>query len=233
MRLRDYSGIIELWAAAIRKLALVFVPVYTLLFVVRHEFITLLFTKTYAGAAPIFAINSLGILLYICVPTSILRSFDNLKYFRLRLSLLMIPIACLALYAGIRVAGMTGAITAFVIVQTVDLSILLRAISRKLKMSPRDIRRFAPLARTAAATVVAALMTALIKFVLARSPAFVVLAICSSVFMATFAIMAFITGAVTASEKAEMRGTLLKFHRLGAARLGFSTAAEIQEQRVG
>ncbi|HEY3136218.1 MAG TPA: lipopolysaccharide biosynthesis protein [Blastocatellia bacterium] len=229
----DYSGIIELWATAIRKLALVFVPVYTLLFVVRHEFITLLFTKTYAGAAPIFAINSLGILLYICVPTSILRSFDNLKYFRLRLSLIMIPIACLALYAGIRVAGMAGAITAFVIVQTVDLSILLRAISRKLNMSPRDIRRFAPLARTAAATVVAALITALIKFVLPGSPAFVVLAICSSVFVTTFAIMAFITGAVSASEKAEMRGTLLKFHRLGAARLGFSTAAEIQEQRVG
>jgi len=229
----DYSGIIELWAAAVRKLALVFVPVYTLLFVVRYEFITLLFTKNYAAAAPIFAINSLGLLLYICVPTSILRSFDDLKYFRLRLSLIMIPVAGAALYTGIHLAGMVGAISAFVIVQTFDLSILLRAISKKLKMSPRDIRRLAPVARTAAATATAALTTTVVKFVVSGSSAFVVLAICSSVFAITFLCMAPLTGAVTSSERAEMRGTLLKFHRLGSARLGFRGAAEIQEQRVG
>src|SRR5262249_54467302 len=138
-----------------------------------------------------------------------------------------------ALYTGIRVAGMVGAITAFVIVQTFDLSILLRAIAGKLKMSPRDIRRLTPVARTAAATATAALTTTAVKLVLAGSPAFVVLAICSSVFVATFMLMAFITGAVTSAEKAEMRRTLLKLHRIGSARLGFSTAAEIQEQRVG
>src|SRR5438105_2949797 len=52
----DYQGIIAVWAAAVRKLALFFLPAYALLFVVRHEFITTLFTQTYAAASPIFAI---------------------------------------------------------------------------------------------------------------------------------------------------------------------------------
>lgn len=229
----DYSGIIELWAAAIRKVALFFIPVHALLFVVRHEFIVTLFTKDYDAAAPIFAINLLNLFLFICLPTSVLRSFDQLKYFRLRLSLIMIPVAGAALYTGIHVAGLVGAIAAFITVQTLDLSILLSALARKLKMSPRDIRRLAPVLRNVAATSVAALVTLTVKLVIAGSHAFIVLVVCSSVFVTAFLLMAFITGAVTASEKAEMRGTLLKFYRLGSARLGFSTAAEIQEQRIG
>jgi O-antigen/teichoic acid export membrane protein len=224
----DYAGIVELWAAAIRKVALFFIPAHALLFVVRHEFIITLFTKDYAAAAPIFAINLLNLFLYVALPTSILRSFDKLKYFRLRLSLIMIPIAGAALYTGIHAAGLVGAITAFFIVQTLDLSILLAALARRLKMSPRDIRRLAPVLRTVAAAAVAVLTTLAVKLVLAGSHAFVVLVVCSSVFAVAFLLMAFITGAVTTSEKAEMRGILFKSYRLWSARLGFSTAAEIQ-----
>lgn len=229
----DYAGIIELWAAAIRKIALFFIPAHAFLFVVRHEFIVTLFTKDYDAAAPIFAINLLNLFLYICVPTSILRSFDQLKYFRLRLSVMMIPVACAALYAGIHAAGMVGAITALVIVQTLDLSILLAALTKRLKMSARDIRRLAPLLRTVAATAAAVLATLAARTVLAGSHVFIVLAVCSAVFAITFLIMAFITGAVTESEKVEMRGALLKSYRLGATRLGLAPAAKIQEQRIG
>ena len=221
----DYNGIIALWAAAIRKLALFFVPVYTMLFVVRHEFIATLFTKTYVSAAPVFAINLLNILLYICVPTSILRSFEELKYFRLKLSLAMIPVAGAALFVGIRTAGLVGAITAFVSVQTLDLSILVFAIARRLKMSPRDIRRLSPLLRTAAAASAAALAAYATRLAIGGAGAFIVLAVCSSVFVTAFLLGAFVTGAVTESEKTEMRGILQRFYKLGARRLRFSTTA--------
>lgn len=228
----DYDGIIELWASAVRKLALFFVPVYVLLFVVRQEFITTLFTKNYEGAAPIFAINLLNILLYICVPTSILRSFEDLKYVRLKLSLAMIPVAAAALYVGIHAAGLVGAITAVVIVQTLDLAVLLLAIARKLKMSPAGIWRFAPVLRTVAAAGVAGVGAFTVKLAFPGGHPFVVLVLCSSVFVALWLFAAFVSGAVTPSERVEMRATLLKFYRSGSRRLGFTPAAEIPKQRI-
>lgn len=222
--LADYQGIIELWAAAIRKLALFFIPVYTLLFVVRHEFITVLFTKTYEAAAPIFAINLLNILLYICVPTSILRSFDTLKFLRLKLSLVMIPIGAVALYVGIHSRGMAGAITAVVIVQTLDLTILVLAIARRLKMSVRDFRRLAPVLRTVAAASIAAAAALGVKVFVTGWTAFVSLAVCSTVFVTVCLIAAFATGALSSAEKIEMQGTLVRFYRAGSRRLGLSTS---------
>ncbi len=223
----DYEGIIALWAAAVRKLALFFLPTYALLFVVRHEFITTLFTRNYAAAAPIFAINLLSVLLWVCVPTSILRSFDKLKYFRLKLSLVMIPVAGIALYAGIHAAGLIGAVTAYVVVQTLDLAIVVLTIARRLKMSPGDVRHLVPVLRTIAAASVAAMAAYAVRLAFAGWHPFITLAVCSLVFAAVFLLAAFITGAVTASEQADLRGTLLRFYRAGSRRLGFSTPAEI------
>lgn len=218
----DYQGIIELWAAAVRKLALFFVPVYVLLFVVRQEFITTLFTRDYVTAAPIFAINLLNILVYICVPTSILRSFDDLKYLRLKLSLAMIPVGAAALYFGIHAAGLVGAVTAVVIVQTLDLAIVSLAIARKLRMSPADVRRFAPVLRTVAAAAVAGVAAFAVRLAFAGWHPFITLVVCSSIFIGVWLLAALVVGAVTPSETAEMQGTLLKFYQSGSRRLGFS-----------
>jgi len=227
----DYQGIIELWAAAIRKLSLFFIPIYTLLFVVRHEFITVLFTKNYSAAAPIFAINLLNILLYICVPTSILRSFDKLKYFRLKLSLVMIPLGGLALYVGINWAGLVGAITAVVIVQTLDLAILVFAIARRLQMSISDTRRLAPVLRTVASAAIAAGTTYGVRLLVSGWSPFVALAVCSTVFAAVCVTAAFATGALSTAEKIEMQGTLVRFYRAGSKKLGLATS-EVEDQQV-
>jgi hypothetical protein len=163
----------------------------------------------------------------------VLRSFDDLKYYRLRLSLIMIPVACAALYGGIHAAGLIGAITTWIAVQTFDLSILIRALARKLNISFRDIRRLTSVLRTVGATTAAALATVAIKLLIASAHVFVVLVVSSTVFVAVFLAAAWIIGAITVSEKAEMRGALLKVYRVGSTRLGLSTAAEIQEQQAG
>jgi O-antigen/teichoic acid export membrane protein len=193
-----------------------------LLFVVRHEFITTLFTKNYDAAAPIFAINLLGILLTLCMPTSILRSFEELKYFRLKLSLAMIPVACVALYLGIQAGGLIGAITAYVTVQTLDLAILMVALGRRLKMSPRDITRLSPLLRILAASTVAGLAAFGVRLALAGSHAFITLVVCSMVYGTVCLIAIFVIGAVTESEKDEIWAALLNYFRVGSRRLGIS-----------
>src|SRR5689334_22452849 len=91
----DRESMISLMASSMRKLAFFYTPTYVLMFVLRHEIITLLFTKDYAASAQIFAINLLLLPMFFCVYTAFLRSFDDLKFYRLKLSLVMIPVTAL------------------------------------------------------------------------------------------------------------------------------------------
>jgi O-antigen/teichoic acid export membrane protein len=225
----DYDGIITLWASAIRKLAFFFVPAYTFLFVMRYEFITALFTKSYEAAVAVFTINLLNILLFIAVPTSIIRAFEELKYFRLKLSITMLPISFAALYTGIHTAGLVGAVTALVIVQTLDLAVIVLKIGRRLNMSLKEIRRLAPVLRTATAAAIAAVATYAVKLGLddklselthrvgaPKLQVWAALAVCGLVFAIVHLVVAFIMGAVSDEEKIELRGALYRVARRAA-----------------
>jgi O-antigen/teichoic acid export membrane protein len=218
----DNEGIISLWATAIRKLAFFYVPTYVLLFVLREEVITFLFTKQYKASAIIFAINLLLLPLYLSVYTSFMRAFDDLRYYRLKLSLVMIPVTCALLYAGIHTAGLVGAVSACVIAQMIDVSVMVTKTARRLGVTPREIRRLAPVVRTIAASAIAGLATYMVKMSLGDAHVIIVLAACASAFAVVFLLIAFLMGAVTDDEKSE----LMKFYRSGTRRLGFSSATE-------
>src|SRR5262249_37112460 len=149
--LNDHQAIISLWTDVIRKLAFFFAPAFALLLVLRREFITLLFTENYAASVPIFAINLFSMLLGIAVHLHILRLFDQLKFFRLKLYLALIPVTLVALYAGLRAGGMIGVAVAVVSIQALDAGVTLAMIKLELGMSRRDLRRLPPLPRTPAA----------------------------------------------------------------------------------
>ena len=221
---KDNEGIISLWATAIRKLAFFYVPAYVLLFVMREEVITFLFTKRYQDSAIIFAINLLLLPLYLSVYTSFMRAFDDLRYFRLKLSIVMIPVTCALLYTGIRTAGLVGAISACVIAQMIDVAVMVTKTARRLGVGPREIRRLAPVLKTISASTVAGIAAYIAKISLSDAHVFIVLVVCGSVFAVVFLFIAFVVGAVTDDEKSELR----KFYRSGTRRLGFSSATEAQ-----
>lgn len=218
----DNEGIVSLWATAIRKLAFFYVPTYVLLFVMREEVITFLFTKQYKESAVIFAINLLLLPLYLSVYTSFMRAFNDLRYFRLKLSIVMIPVTCVLLYTGIRTAGLVGAISAAVIAQALDVAVMVTKIARRLGVQPREISRLAPVAKTVSASTVAGIAAYVAKTALGDVYVLIVLAVCASVFAVVFLFVAFVMGAVTDDEKSE----LMKFYRSGTRRLGFSSATE-------
>src|SRR5262249_25440517 len=101
-------AILRLWVEVMHKLALFSVPVFALLFVLRREFITVLFTANYEASVPIFAVNLITMLIWITVHLHMLRPFDQLKYFRLKLYLVLAPVTLGALYVGLRAGGMIG-----------------------------------------------------------------------------------------------------------------------------
>jgi O-antigen/teichoic acid export membrane protein len=217
----DYQGILHVWADVVRKLALVLFPAFALLFVLRREFIVLLFTETYSGAVPIFAINLFAVLLSVSAHYPVLRAFDELKYFRLKLYLGLLPFTWAALHWGVRYGGLVGAVTASVLAQTLDVAISVGTVARKLGASRRDWRHFAALLRIGAAAAAAAIVVSLLKAPLAAWPEAMRLVMGVAAFGPAYAAAVLLAGAITDDEKVQVRRALLTYgHRLHAQLVG-------------
>jgi O-antigen/teichoic acid export membrane protein len=222
----DKEAIVALWAAAVRKLAIFFVPACTFLFVMRREFIVSLFTASYEEATPIFGVSLIGVFLSIAVTNPMVRAFDQFRFFRLKLYAVLLPLTCLALYAGIKTAGMLGAIVAVVAVQGLDLAITVSVIGRELGFTRRELRRLTPVVRTAMASAVAALATLAVKMSLPYSAPKLSLVLTAAVFGAVYLASASAAGVISDAEKAEM----VRFYRVGWRRAGFGSPTELQRE---
>jgi len=209
----------------VRKLAFFFAPAFALLLVLRREFITLLFTKNYAASVPIFTINLFSMLLGIAVHLHLLRLFDQLKFFRLKLYLALIPVTLGALYAGLRAGGMIGVAVAVVSIQTLDVGLTLARIKRELGMSRRDLRRLAPLLRIAAAAAAAAMGALATRTALRHAHAMVTFLVCAAVFGLVYIVTAAAVGAVSKEEKASL-SNLWEVLSRRRARFRISSATE-------
>jgi O-antigen/teichoic acid export membrane protein len=209
----DRRAIFMLWVSAARKIAFFFVPACAFLLLMRHEFITALFTDRYAAAAPIFAINVAAMLLNVTLSSAVLRAFDECKYFSMKLHILLIPVMWVSLWVGIRAGGLVGAMAAFALVQTVDVAITTTKAGQVLGLKLRDLRCLAPLARTLAAAAAASLATISIKHLLPDMRGLAVLIVCMAAFGSVYLAVAFVVGAVTATEKSDLLGALPGFIR--------------------
>ena len=221
----DHQAIIHLWMEVICKLAFFFVPAFAVLFVLRHEFITALYTAKFAASTPIFAIYLVNILLGIAMHMHILRLFEQLKYFRLKLYLALIPVTLGALYLGFQAGGLMGIAVAAVCIQIFDFAITMTMIVRALGVSRRDLRQLAPVLRVGAAAAAAALVTLVVRYALLHTPALVTFLVCAAVFGVVYLGMAFAVGAVSEAEKASLRKLWQKIsrHRLVRPRVSSAT----------
>jgi O-antigen/teichoic acid export membrane protein len=207
----DQRAIIPIWLNAARKLALVVVPICALMFVLRYEIITLLFTSAYHEAAPLFGIYLFSALLPLTLTGSPIRAHEEFKFFRFKLHLALLPVTFGALYVGIHAAGLIGAVVAVVGLQTLEAAIVLTAVGRRLGFIASDLRHLTPALKTALAAGAAALAAFAVKLPLAQAPTLVKLLICGAVFGAVYIFAAYALGAVTDAEKTEFRAMLSRF----------------------
>jgi O-antigen/teichoic acid export membrane protein len=207
----ERRAIIPVWLDAVRKLALVVVPTCALMFVLRYEIITLLFTSAYSQAAPLFGIYLFSALLPVALTGAPIRAHEEFKFFRFKLHLALLPVTFVALYAGIRAAGLTGAVIALVGVQTLEAAIAVTAIGRRLGFVTGDLRQLRPALKTALAAGVAALAAFAVKLQLAQAHTLAKMAVCGAVFGAAYVFAAYASGAVTDAEKTEFRAALSRF----------------------
>jgi O-antigen/teichoic acid export membrane protein len=219
----DYRAIIDLWMEVIRKLALIFVPAFALLLVMRREFIALLYPPIYAESVPIFAIYLIGVLIGIFVHLHILRLFDQLKFFRLKLYLALIPVTWGALYLGMRSGGLVGVAVAVACIQTLDFGITLGMIKRQLRMTSHDLRLLIPLLKIATAAALASLVTVIFRITLIQAHVLTTLAVCAAAFGLAYISLTFALGVVNEEEKEWVRRLWLKLNRNGSNRMSSAT----------
>jgi O-antigen/teichoic acid export membrane protein len=207
----DRRAIIPVWLNAARKLALLVVPICALMFVLRYEIITLLFTSAYSEAAPLFGIYLFSALLPITLTGAPIRAHEEFKFFRFKLHLALLPVTFGALYMGIHAAGLTGAVSALVGVQTLEAAIVVTTVGRRLGFMAGDLRHLRPALKTALAAGVAAIAAFAVKLPLANAHALVKMVLCGAAFGAVYIFAAYALGAVTDEEKAEFRAMLSRF----------------------
>lgn len=207
----DQRGIIPVWLNGVRKLALVVVPTCALMFVLRYEIITLLFTRAYEAATPLFAIYLFSALLPMTLTGSPIRAHEEFKFFRFKLHLALLPVTLGALYVGIHAAGLVGAVSAVVAVQTLEVAIAVTAVGRRLGFVASDLRHLTPMLKTALAVVGASLAAFAMKLPLEHAHTLVKMALCGAVFGLVYVVAAYALGVVTDAEKAEFRATLSRF----------------------
>jgi O-antigen/teichoic acid export membrane protein len=207
----ERRAIIPVWLNAARKLALVVVPTCALMFVLRYEIITLLFTSAYSEAAPLFGIYVFSALLPVALTGAPIRAHEEFKFFRFKLHLALLPVTFGAIYAGIRAAGLIGAVSALVGVQTLEAAIAVTVVGRALGFVAGDLRHLRPALKTALAGVAAALAAFVVKLQLAQAHTLAKMAVCCAVFGAAYVFAAYALGAVTDAEKTEFRAALSRF----------------------
>jgi O-antigen/teichoic acid export membrane protein/transposase-like protein len=197
----DYNGIIQAWLNAIRRLSLLILPACALMFVVRRELIVTLFTEAYADSAQIFSIYLIVILTQAALTSPIISSIADFRRKRLKFTLAQIPIACVALYAGVKYGGLIGAVTATVCLNLLEVTVSVAAICRKLGVKWQDIKQLAPVASVAPAAIVAMIASSAVRTLITPAYPIIILGVCGIVFVFIYMIAAFLFGAYTEEDQ--------------------------------
>src|SRR5262245_5428782 len=197
----DYRAIIQAWLNAMRRLSFVILPACALLFVVRRELIVTLFTEAYADSASIFAVYLIVMLTQMVLTSSIMRSIADFRYFRLKFNLAQIPLACVALYIGVKFGGLVGAAAATACLSVFDVAVGVAAICRKLGVKRKDLRQLAPVANAAPAIVVAMIASSAVRTLITPAHSIIILGACSIIFAFIYIVGALLFGALTPEDK--------------------------------
>jgi len=197
----DFRAIIQAWLNAMRRLSFVILPTCALLFVVRRELIVTLFTEAYADSAQVFAIYLIVLLTQMVLTSSIMRSIADFRYFRLKFNLAQIPLACVALYIGVKLGGLAGAATATACLSVLDVAVGVTAVCRKLGVKRKDLRQLAPVANAAPAIIVAMIASSAVRTLIAPAHSIIILGACAIIFAFIYIVGALLFGALTPEDK--------------------------------
>jgi O-antigen/teichoic acid export membrane protein len=180
--------IIVLVTNAVRKLAMVYLPLYVLLMITGREFLTFMFTSAYAASWPIFAINLTLLPLALFEVDAVVRAYEGHRFFLLKLQIVLSVVMVFALWYGIGRFGLIGAISVVVLINFVLRVVLAARFSRVLGARFHDLLLLKDVVKVAVASVVAGVVCMFVHSMMITNGArpFVVLVVCSAVFASIY-----------------------------------------------
>jgi O-antigen/teichoic acid export membrane protein len=208
--------IIILVANATRKLAAVFLPAYAFFIITGPQFLTVMFTKTYAASWPIFAINLTLLPLALIEVDAVVRAHEKHRFFVLRLQIALTVLMVFALWYGISHFGLIGAISVVVLINFLLRVVLAGKFSKVLGARPRDLLLFKDVGKVAIASAAAGLLCLFAHSIVIASSArpLVVLIICFAVFAATYFAAILLLAIPTTDERVKLRGQLERLQKM-------------------
>jgi O-antigen/teichoic acid export membrane protein len=204
----DRRGIILVTAAAMRKLAAVYFPLYVLLLVVSREFVLFLFTERYAASWPIFAINLTTLPFLIFIADPIIRAHAEHRFFLLKVRAVTIVLLFAGLWFATGRYGLVGAITVMVCASVADRLVEAFKAWSIVRITRRDLGLLKDVGKIGVASVGAGCVAAVVRLLAAGGRPFFVLAACGLAFGAAYVALLWLLRVPTAQELGAVRGKL-------------------------
>jgi O-antigen/teichoic acid export membrane protein len=209
----EHREIIALTARAMRKLAAIFFPLYVLLLVVGREFITFLYTEQYLPSVPIFIINMTLLPFSIFVLDPVMRAYAEHRYFLLKVRPVLIAVLFVGLVYATGRFGLVATISVMVGVTILERLIMAFKVGRIVGVRRADFALFKDIGKLAAVSVVAGVVTALVRSsVVGLHPAFV-LVVCGCVFALVYAAGIYALEILSGEERQMIRGRIAQLQR--------------------
>lgn len=146
---------VEVTARAMGKIALVYFPTYVFFFITAYTLITTLFTKNFVDSVPIFLINITLLPSYIFIIDPLIRAFESLGKFILKLRILIVLVLLLTLYFGIQYFDLRGVIATVVIASLTERFIASKKVYQTIGVKISDFVLLKNIAKTAICSILA------------------------------------------------------------------------------
>jgi hypothetical protein len=184
-----------------RKLALIYWPVYALMMIVAHEFVVVLYTGRFASSVPLLRMNLTLLPFMIIVQDPILRAFAEHRYYLLVMRIVLVSILLTVLTTSLERIGLLGAVSLVVAITLAERVLIILKTTRVLGFGREDARELAGLGRIAAITAAAASVAIVVRLLVISQRPLIVLAVTATAFAAVYIALLLRTGSLQADER--------------------------------
>ncbi len=193
------SVVMSMWHDTVRKLALVFIPLVTVLLITAHDLIVFLFTDAYAASVPIFRTWCVAILLAAIPMDGLLRVYAKTP-FLLVINVVRLLLVAAGMYWLVPTMGLVGAVLVTVAALAVGKAMGLASMMTNWRVGVSQLlpwRHLAAIAAVAAAASAPALWTAF----QVQASSFARLGMIGSLYCAAYVALAWMFGVIHKSEQ--------------------------------
>jgi O-antigen/teichoic acid export membrane protein len=207
------SDIKVLLATAMRKLAMIYWPVYVFLTITAYDFIQFFYTSRYIASVPIFAVYLSVVPLAVFVYDPFTRAFPEHTRFLLKARLIETLLLIIGVYLGMELFGIYGAIVAVITLIVTDYMVVTYKVVEMLAIKWADLRMFRALGRIAACAVTAGVVGYVVRQQLIGRHPLTILLITGVIYCIVYAAMIMLLRVPAEEEVAMVRNKMSQLRR--------------------